>query len=279
MSGGAPSRNWRSSLDGEGVCWFTLDKADSGANTLSAEVLAELTRELEALRVSPPRGLVLESGKRSGFILGADVNEFSQLRDAGQAAEMAARGQAVLGRIAALGAPTVAAIDGFALGGGLELALACDYRVAALSYERTLGLPEVQLGIHPGFGGSVRTVELLGPLAALDLMLTGRSLSPPEALKAGPDGLRDIRELVRLAPAALRGGGLLIFEMGHDQSARVSALVSSTPGLRLLRVVPDLQGYARVCVVQRAPLKQRLACRAEAVCMGGEDGRQAGRYG
>jgi release factor glutamine methyltransferase len=82
-----------------------------------------------------------------------------------------------------------------------------------------------------------------------------RQYEPSEALKAGPDGLRNIRELVRLAPAALRGGGLLIFEMGHDQSARVSALVSSTPGLRLLRVLPDLQGYARVCVVQRAPLK------------------------
>jgi 3-hydroxyacyl-CoA dehydrogenase/enoyl-CoA hydratase/3-hydroxybutyryl-CoA epimerase len=184
MSNRAPSRHWRSSLDAEGVCWLTLDKADSGANTLSAEVLDELARELEALRATPPRGLVLESGKRSGFVLGADVNEFSELRDAAQATEMAARGQAVLGRIAALGVPTVAAIDGFALGGGLELALACDYRVAASSYERTLGLPEVQLGIHPGFGGSVRTVELLGPLAALDLMLTGRSLSPHEALKA-----------------------------------------------------------------------------------------------
>jgi len=185
MSNRAPSRHWRSSLDGEGVCWLTLDKADSGANTLSAEVLDELASELETLRATPPRGLVFESGKRSGFILGADVNEFSRLRDAEQGAEMAARGQAVLGRIAALGVPTVAAIDGFALGGGLELALACDYRVAAISYERTLGLPEVQLGIHPGFGGSVRTVELLGPLAALDLMLTGRSMSPHEALKAG----------------------------------------------------------------------------------------------
>jgi 3-hydroxyacyl-CoA dehydrogenase / enoyl-CoA hydratase / 3-hydroxybutyryl-CoA epimerase len=185
MSNGAPSKHWRSSRDGEGICWLALDKAESGANTLSAEVLEELARELDALRANPPHGLVIESGKRSGFILGADVNEFSQLRDPAQAAQMASRGQSVLGRIAGLGVPTVAAIDGFALGGGLELALACDYRVAALSYERTLGLPEVQLGIHPGFGGSVRAVELLGPLAALDLMLTGRSLSPHEALKAG----------------------------------------------------------------------------------------------
>ena len=98
---------------------------------------------------------------------------------------MAARGQALLGRIEALSVPTVAAIDGFALGGGLELALACDYRVAAESYERTLGLPEVQLGIHPGFGGSVRSVHLLGAPRALDLMLTGKSLSPREALECG----------------------------------------------------------------------------------------------
>src|SRR5688572_4876267 len=184
-NGSASSRHWRSSRDADGVCWLTLDRADSGANTLSAEVLEELAREVEALRAALPRGVVFESGKASGFILGADVHEFSRLRDAAQAAEMAARGQAVLGRIAALGVPTVAAIDGFALGGGLELALACDYRVAASSYERTLGLPEVQLGIHPGFGGSVRTVEIVGPLLALDLMLTGRSLSPHEALKSG----------------------------------------------------------------------------------------------
>lgn len=82
-----------------------------------------------------------------------------------------------------------------------------------------------------------------------------REFEPSEALLSGPDGLRHIRELVRLARTALRGGGVLIFEMGHDQSARATALVSSTPGLRLLHVRADLQGYARVCVVQRAPLR------------------------
>jgi 3-hydroxyacyl-CoA dehydrogenase/enoyl-CoA hydratase/3-hydroxybutyryl-CoA epimerase len=88
-------------------------------------------------------------------------------------------------RIQSLGCPTVALINGYALGGGLELALACDYRIASQEFERNLGLPEVQLGIHPGFGGTVRSVELLGAPLALDLMLTGRSLSPPEALSAG----------------------------------------------------------------------------------------------
>jgi 3-hydroxyacyl-CoA dehydrogenase / enoyl-CoA hydratase / 3-hydroxybutyryl-CoA epimerase len=179
------SKHWRRSLDDAGICWLTLDRADAAANTLSAEVLIELDGELDALRGSSARGLVFESGKRSGFILGADVKEFSALQDAAHATAMAARGQALLGRIENLPIPTVAAIDGFALGGGLELALACDYRIAVDSYERTLGLPEVQLGIHPGFGGSVRAVQILGPPLALDLMLTGRSLSPHEAAKQG----------------------------------------------------------------------------------------------
>jgi 3-hydroxyacyl-CoA dehydrogenase/enoyl-CoA hydratase/3-hydroxybutyryl-CoA epimerase len=140
-----------------------------------------LARPLEA----GVRGLVIESGKTTGFIAGADVKEFSGLESAAQGAALAARGQALLARLASLGVSTVAAVDGFALGGGLELALACDYRVAAEGYERTLGLPEVQLGIHPGFGGTVRAVQLLGAPLALDLMLTGRSLSPREALKCG----------------------------------------------------------------------------------------------
>jgi 3-hydroxyacyl-CoA dehydrogenase/enoyl-CoA hydratase/3-hydroxybutyryl-CoA epimerase len=206
------SKHWRRTVDNGEICWLTLDKAGAGANTLSAEVLQELEAELEALRGQSPRGVVFESGKRSGFILGADVKEFGALQDAAQAAAMAARGQALMDRIASLAVPTVAAIDGFALGGGLELALACNYRVAVDSYERTLGLPEVQLGIHPGFGGSVRAVQLLGPPLALDLMLTGRSLSPHEALKNGlvdrvvaRDALRDAaKELVVSRPPLKR---------------------------------------------------------------------------
>ncbi|RPI63717.1 MAG: hypothetical protein EHM50_01865, partial [Lysobacterales bacterium] len=135
----AASKHWRKTIDEDGVCWLTLDKAGATANTLSSDVLEELAHELDSIRAPTLRGLVFDSGKRSGFILGADVGEFSHLQDATQAKEMAARGQSLLGRIAALEVPTVAAIDGFALGGGLELALACDYRVAVDSYERTLG--------------------------------------------------------------------------------------------------------------------------------------------
>lgn len=179
------SEHWRRRTDAHGICWLTIDKADAAVNVLSTVVLDELARELDAIVGLKPSGLVFESGKSTGFILGADVKEFGQVRDAQEGAEKAARGHEVLRRIAALGVPTAAAIDGFALGGGLELALACDYRIVVESYERTLGLPEVQLGIHPGFGGSVRAVEILGGPRALDLMLSGRSLSPLEALRAG----------------------------------------------------------------------------------------------
>lgn len=181
----APCTHWREQIDSQGICWLTLDKADASVNTLSSSVLLELADVLRELRGKSLRGIVIRSGKETGFILGADVREFGQLRTAEEGAASAKRGQDLLAELAALGVPTVAVIDGFALGGGLELALACDYRVVANGYERTLGLPEVQLGIHPGFGGTVRTVELLGAPLALDLMLTGRSLSPKEALRAG----------------------------------------------------------------------------------------------
>jgi 3-hydroxyacyl-CoA dehydrogenase/enoyl-CoA hydratase/3-hydroxybutyryl-CoA epimerase len=177
--------HWRRSIDENAICWLTFDKAESAANTLSAAALEELAHELDDVQHADLRGVVFESAKKTGFILGADIKEFGRLRDATEATAMAGRGQALLGRFADLGVPTVALIDGFALGGGLELALACDYRVAAESYERTLGLPEVQLGIHPGFGGTVRAVQILGTPLALDLMLSGRLISPREALRAG----------------------------------------------------------------------------------------------
>ena len=179
------AQHWRREIDQQSICWLTLDRAGATANTLSSEVLAELGGELDEIERLDCRGVVMKSGKSSGFILGADVKEFSQLRTADDGTASAARGQALLDRIANLGVPTVAAIDGYALGGGLELALACRYRVVVEAFERTLGLPEVQLGIHPGFGGTVRCVQLLGAPRALDLMLTGRSLSPREALAVG----------------------------------------------------------------------------------------------
>ena len=178
--------HWRVSFGSSGHCWLTLDKAESGSNTLSSDVLDELEQLVTYLESRPELpGVVFRSAKSSGFIMGADVTEFQGLANAEVAAELAARGQALFQRIEDLPYPTAAVLNGYTLGGGLELALACRYRVAVEAYERCIGLPEVQLGIHPGFGGTVRAVKLLGVLAGLDLMLTGRSLSPVEALRAG----------------------------------------------------------------------------------------------
>ncbi|MBX3693727.1 MAG: enoyl-CoA hydratase/isomerase family protein [Steroidobacteraceae bacterium] len=179
----APS--WTLQRDAEGLATLTLDKPGGSANVLSREVLVELDGLLAKLEAQPPKALVVRSGKPSGFIAGADINEFVALRSLEEAYQLIRGGQQVLDRLAALPCPTVAAISGFALGGGLELALACRYRVAADDGRVSLGLPEVQLGIHPGFGGTVRTVRLIGARAALELMLTGKPLRADKALRAG----------------------------------------------------------------------------------------------
>ena len=177
--------NWTLTTDGNGVAWLTLDKTDASANSLSRAVMEELSARLEGIERNLPQALIVASAKRSGFVAGADIKEFVGIQSADQAFDMIRQGQQVLDRLAALKCVTVAAINGFALGGGLELALACRYRVAADDPGVTLGFPEVQLGVHPGLGGTVRAVQLIGSVAAMDLMLTGRSVRAPKALQLG----------------------------------------------------------------------------------------------
>jgi 3-hydroxyacyl-CoA dehydrogenase/enoyl-CoA hydratase/3-hydroxybutyryl-CoA epimerase len=176
---------WRLERGSDGIATLTLDRPGSSANTLGQPVLLELEARLAELAATPPAGLVIRSGKPSGFIAGADIREFTTLRNAEEAFAHITVGQRVFARLEALPCPTVAAIAGFALGGGLELALACRYRVGANEGRLALGLPEVQLGIHPGFGGTVRAVRLLGVRAAMELMLTGKPLRAERALAVG----------------------------------------------------------------------------------------------
>src|SRR5512138_504770 len=178
------STHWRLVTDSDGVAWLALDKAGASTNSLSREVMEELAAILGDLAKALPKALIVTSAKR-GFIAGADIKEFVGIRTPDQAYELIRGGQQVLDQLAALACPTVAAINGFALGGGLEVALACRYRVLVDDPSVTLGFPEVQLGVHPGFGGTVRSVQLIGPIAALDLMLTGRSVRPQQALELG----------------------------------------------------------------------------------------------
>ncbi len=140
---------------------------------------------------------MIRSAKPNGFVAGADIKEFVQIRTPEQGYELVRAGQAVLQTLEDLPCPSVAALHGFVLGGGLELALACSYRVAADDATLSLGLPEVLLGIHPGFGGTVRSVQLIGVRPALDLMLKGKPYKGARAL-----ALNLIDELVP-APALL----------------------------------------------------------------------------
>jgi 3-hydroxyacyl-CoA dehydrogenase/enoyl-CoA hydratase/3-hydroxybutyryl-CoA epimerase len=182
----APARaSWSSSTDGDGIVWLTLDKPDTSANVLSSAVLIELDALLRPLQQSAPRGVVVRSGKKSGFVAGADIKEFTGITAAESGYRLIHAGQQVLDRLEDLRCPTVAAIHGFALGGGLELALACRYRVAVGDDNLSLGLPEVLLGIHPGFGGTVRTVRIAGVRPAMEMMLTGKSLRADAALRVG----------------------------------------------------------------------------------------------
>jgi 3-hydroxyacyl-CoA dehydrogenase/enoyl-CoA hydratase/3-hydroxybutyryl-CoA epimerase len=177
--------NWKSDRDADGIVWLTLDKPGTSTNVLGRAVLEELSTLLQPLASDPPRGVVIRSGKKSGFVAGADIKEFTAFKNATDAYGLIRSGQQVMDQLEALPCPTVAAIQGFALGGGLELALACRYRVAVGDERLTLGLPEVQLGIHPGFGGTVRTPRLIGVKPAMKMMLTGRPVRVDKALQLG----------------------------------------------------------------------------------------------
>ncbi|MDH5649311.1 MAG: 3-hydroxyacyl-CoA dehydrogenase NAD-binding domain-containing protein [Gammaproteobacteria bacterium] len=176
--------HWRRQ-DQDDVVVLDLDVAGQSANVLSGEVLAEMDQLLTTLAGEKKKGLILRSAKKKDFILGANVKEFGDIEDAVLAGELARRGQKVFDRLEALPFPTVAIIHGNCLGGGCELVLACKYRVAREDEGTRLGLPEVLLGIHPGFGGTVRLPRLVGDVAALDLMLTGRTVSSRAAKRMG----------------------------------------------------------------------------------------------
>ncbi|MGH8468416.1 MAG: 3-hydroxyacyl-CoA dehydrogenase NAD-binding domain-containing protein [Gammaproteobacteria bacterium] len=178
-------KHWRLEIDASNIANLHLDKRGPGPNVLSSEVLGELDVILGAISESVPRGLIIRSAKPSGFIAGADVKEIASLRDSGEALALIRRGQTIFDRLEGLACPTVAAIRGFCVGGGLELALACRYRVALDEPATRLGLPEVLLGIHPGFGGTMRLPRLIGAPAAMDLMLSGRTVDARIAKKLG----------------------------------------------------------------------------------------------
>ena len=194
-----PWKNWRLARDEDGIAWLLIDKQGSSANTLSEDVVRELGDVLSVIENVPPKALVIRSAKRGGFIAGADVGEF---RGSAAPNDIEARlklAHDVVDRLDRLNVPTVAVIHGYCLGGGLEVALACDYRIA--TEDARLGFPEVLLGLHPGLGGTVRLPRLINPIEAMTMMLTGRSL---RARRAKSLGLVDAVTQERHVYAAVR---------------------------------------------------------------------------
>lgn len=179
------TQHWKTETDDDGIVWISINKADASANVLSSDVLLELDAILKPLEENAPKGVIFHSGKPGSFIMGADIKEFVGIDSPELAYDLVRQGQQLFDRVENLPCATAAVINGVCLGGGLELVMACDYRLALEGDKRILGLPEVKLGLHPGFGGTVRAVQICGVQAAMPLMLTGNPITAAKGKKIG----------------------------------------------------------------------------------------------
>jgi 3-hydroxyacyl-CoA dehydrogenase/enoyl-CoA hydratase/3-hydroxybutyryl-CoA epimerase len=193
-------KHWKVERDDHDIAWLHLDVADSSANLLSGPVFEELRGILDILSDDLPQGIIFVSDKKSGFIFGADIKEFLELDDVSKSQPFLDRGHEMMYKIEGMQCPTVSMIKGMCLGGGTELSLACNYIVASDDNKTRIGLPEIKLGIFPGYGGTARSIERCGPLPAMDLMLTGRAIPSRTAKKIGLiDEMVPNRQLKRAA--------------------------------------------------------------------------------
>lgn len=177
--------HWRLERVQDHPATLIFDRAESTTNTFSTGVLMELSAICQELTSHPVKSLVIMSAKDNGFAAGADIDEFTSLQSPEDAARFTKLGNDVFDQVAALPFPTLALIHGFCMGGGTELALACTHRIADDGDKTRMALPEVMIGIVPGWGGAKRMPALIGAAAAMDLMLTGRSVSGKSAKKLG----------------------------------------------------------------------------------------------
>lgn len=176
----ADLKDWRYEVDIEKIAWAVFDRAEESVNSLGQrplQELGEIVQRAEAAAASGDiAGLIIMSGKKRGFIVGADIREFEQLDTEAKVVEAVSSVNAMLDRLEALKVPVICAIHGNCLGGGLELALACHYRIATRDDSTRVGFPEVKLGIFPGFNGTARSIRQAGGVAAMQAMLTGRMI-------------------------------------------------------------------------------------------------------
>jgi len=235
-------KNWHLETDEDEIAWLHFDKANSGTNVFSSDVFDELFVILDHLADLNPKGLIILSDKESGFVAGANIEEFTQLKNKEEALELIRVGQSAFDKLEALPFPSLSLINGFCLGGGMEMSLACDYRIALDDPKTRLGLPEVLLGIHPGWGGTMRMPRLIGAPAAMDLMLSGRTVNARAAKKMGiVDKITAQRHLKRAAKM------LILRRPKKSQPGKLVALANSAVAR------PLLAKYLRKQVAKRAP--------------------------
>ena len=198
----------RSEIDDDHICLLTFDRPDSGANIFDAATLNELNEHVDLIEDDASlRGLIIASAKKSIFIAGADLKTLLKQAQSGEMRDFIAHGQRILNRIVALKIPTVAAIHGACAGGGYEITLACDYRIATDDPATRIGLPETTLGLLPAWGGCARLPRLIGPERAAEVILKGKLYSAQEALKLGlVDDVASRDQLLQAARKKLRDG-------------------------------------------------------------------------
>lgn len=215
-------------LDGD-ILHLQIDTQGASVNVLSQDVLDELAQLVEGFENESPAGIIISSAKEAGFLAGADINEFLELKTREEVVEKLRWVQDLFLRIERLPSRTVAMIHGHCLGGGLELALSCKYRVADSGEDTKIGLPEVKLGIHPGYGGAVRLPRLINPLKALNLILAGKLVNGKQAAKLGiVDRATQKRHLMDAA---------LALASGAELPGRTRSVTARLMGLGLARFI------------------------------------------
>ncbi|MES2203684.1 MAG: 3-hydroxyacyl-CoA dehydrogenase NAD-binding domain-containing protein [Pseudomonadota bacterium] len=228
-------QHWHYEVDAKKIAWAIFDKKESSVNTLDHDTLSELAQIIETTESNDAMGLVIRSGKKSGFIAGADITKFQECKNPDEGLKLVLYGQEVFACLEKLKKPTLALIEGVCMGGGFELALACRYRIASDDEAVSMGLPEIKLGIHPGWGGSIRLPRLIGALQALPIILSGKSLS---AYQAGQSKIVDYvlpkRELENAACAVILQRASEGSLLGHPSPSGTPAR-RSEPSLTLIR--------------------------------------------
>ena len=221
-------KHWKLTHDGNGIAWLAFDREGATTNTFSSEALRELRQVVDHLASMPPKGLAIYSAKENGFAAGADIEEFTRLKDPDEAWAFTLLGNETFDRLEALPFPTVALVHGFCMGGGTELALACRHRVMDDGPKTRMGLPEVLIGIVPGWGGAKRMPKLIGAAPALDLMLTGRTV---DARRAKQLGLVDAATPRRHFENAARR---ILLEKPARRGPPLAAAITNWPGVRAI---------------------------------------------